>query len=352
MFTRNLIASALCIVACAVTAFAQAGGPPANHDPEKVNFVTSDIDNFWRAFDLARKETESEKKVAVFQREYLDKGSAGLRDFVRLRIKSAKDLTATVEKLPRFYASVRPATLRVAAMEKEMRESFRKFKRLYPDAVFPDVYFVIGVANTGGTASGSGLLIGAELYGLTPETPRDEFPALFKTFLPDVKDEKELQGQVTKALDTALKPIERLPSIVAHESCHFNQNYPKQTTVLDKSIQEGSCDLIAELTAGEVINPSLKDYGDRNEADLWRDFRAEMGGTDLSKWMYNTFKIKDRPGDLGYYVGYKIAGAYYQNATDKQQALRDILNIKDFQSFFQNSRYGEKFAERGVSARP
>ena len=352
MFTRNFIAAALCIVACASAALAQAGAPPVNHDPEKVKFVTSDIDNFWRAFDLALTETDSEKKVAIFQKEYLDKGSAGLRDFVRLRIKSAKDLAATVEKLPKFYASVRPATLRVSGMEKKMRKSFHKFKRLYPDAAFPDVYFLIGVANTGGTASGSGLLIGAELYGLAPDTPRDEFPAWFKTFFPDVKDEKELLGLVARALDTALKPVERLPSIVAHESCHFNQNYPKQTTVLEKSIQEGSCDLIAELTAGEVINPSLKSYGDRNEAALWRDFRAEMGGTDLSKWMYNGFKIKDRPGDLGYYVGYRIAGAYYQNARDKRQAVSDILNIKDFQGFFRNSRYGEKFAERGVRARP
>jgi hypothetical protein len=342
MFTRNFIAAALCLVACATTAPAQAGEPPANRDPEKVRFVTSDIDNFWRAFDLARKETEREKKIAIFQREYLDKGSAGLRDFVRLRIRSAKDLVETVEKLPRFYASVRPGTSRVVELEERMRKSFRKFKRLYPEAVFPDVYFVIGVANTGGTASRSGLLIGAELFGLAPNTPRDEFPAWFKTFFPDVKDEKELLGLVTKALDTALKPVERLPSIVAHESCHFNQNYPKQTTVLEKSIQEGSCDLIAELTAGEVINPSLKAYGDRNEADLWRDFRADMGGTDLSRWMYNGFKIKDRPGDLGYYVGYKISRAYYKNAGDKRQAIRDILKIKDFQGFFQSSRYGEK----------
>src|SRR3712207_7367731 len=104
------------------------------------------------------------------------------------------------------------------------------------------------------------LLIGAELYGLTPETPREEFPAWFKTFLPDVKDEGELLRLVTKALDTSLKPVERLPAIVAHESCHFNQKYPRQTTVLEKSIQEGTCDLVAELVAGEVINPSLKAY--------------------------------------------------------------------------------------------
>lgn len=352
MLIRNLIAAACCFAACAVGAFAQTSKSPVNHDPDKVKFVTSDINNFWRAFDLARKETDREAKIAIFQKEYLDQGSAGLQDFVRLRIKNAKDLVETIEKLPNFYASVRPSTLRVGRMEKKMRRSFHKFKQLYPDAAFPDVYFVIGVANTGGTASGNGLLIGAELYGLTPNTPRGEFPAWLKALFPDAGDETELLRLVTKALDTALKPVERLPYIVAHESCHFNQNYPKQTTVLEKSIQEGACDLIAELTAGEVINPQLKVYGDRNEADLWRDFRAEMGGTDLSKWMYNGFKIKDRPGDLGYYMGYKISRAYYRNAKDKRQAISDILNIKDFSGFFQRSRYGEKFPAHGAQARP
>ena len=76
-----------------------------------------------------------------------------------------------------------------------------------------------------------------------------------------------------------------------------------------------------------------------------------MNGTDLSKWMYNAFKIKDRPGDLGYYMGYKISKAYFQNARDKRQAIHDVLNIKDFQDFFKRSRYGEKFSGRAEKAR-
>lgn len=68
-----------------------------------------------------------------------------------------------------------------------------------------------------------------------------------------------------------------------------------------------------------------------------------MNGTNLSKWMYNGFKIKDRPGDLGYYVGYKICRSYYDNAGDKRQAVRDILNVQDFPAFFERSRHRQKF---------
>ena len=336
-----------CSLLCAVAMLGQPDRKEVNADPDKARFVTSDIHNFWRAFDLASKEADQAKRIAIYQAEYLDKGSPGLQDFLRLRIGSAKNLVETVDALPRFYASVRPQTLRVAEMEKKVRRSFRKFKELYPEAVFPDIYFVIGVANTGGTASRSGLLIGTELYGATAQTPRDEFPAMFRNFLKDIKDDNELNALVSKALDTALKSIDTLPTIVAHESCHFNQNYPPQATLLEKSIQEGSCDLVAELTAGDVINPSLKAYGNRHEARLWRDFESQMNSKDLSLWMYNGFKIKDRPGDLGYFMGYRISREYYRNSPDKQSAMREILNIKDFAAFFEKSGYRAKFASRG-----
>ena len=32
-----------------------------------------------------------------------------------------------------------------------------------------------------------------------------------------------------------------------------------------------------------------------------------------------------RPNDLGYFIGYRIAQAYYQRASDKSQAVRDII---------------------------
>jgi len=68
-----------------------------------------------------------------------------------------------------------------------------------------------------------------------------------------------------------------------------------------------------------------------------------MTANDNSLWLYNGNSIKDRPADLGYYMGYKIAEAYYKNAADKKQAVRDILEIKDFAAFLKASRYEEKF---------
>src|SRR3982750_1399898 len=85
---RRIIALIICILCMSTMSIGQSG-PKLNRDPETVKFVTSDIGNFWRAYDLAAKETDKAKRVAIFQAEYLDKGSPGLKDFLRLRIKSA-----------------------------------------------------------------------------------------------------------------------------------------------------------------------------------------------------------------------------------------------------------------------
>jgi uncharacterized protein YjaZ len=68
-----------------------------------------------------------------------------------------------------------------------------------------------------------------------------------------------------------------------------------------------------------------------------------MDGTSVKNWLYQGNGAKDRPADLGYYIGYKIIESYYKNAGDKKQALRKILEISDFKDFLAKSRYEEKF---------
>jgi hypothetical protein len=48
-----------------------------------------------------------------------------------------------------------------------------------------------------------------------------------------------------------------------------------------------------------------------------------------SAWLYNHPGTAERPADLGYWIGYRITKAYYLNAADKRQALRDIIELKD-----------------------
>lgn len=321
---KQVILTILYFAVFALTVSAQTGEPLPNNDPEKVKFVTSDIDNFWHAYDLASKETDKEKRIAIYQTEYLDKGTPGLKDFVRLRINSAQALVKKIDSMPKYYASIRPSSLRVKEMESRMRKSFRNLKKIYPDAVFPDVYFTIGVANSGGTTSNAGLLIGTEMYGLTPGAPREE---------------------LSDWLKSVILPIDNLPYIVAHELIHYQQNLTPHNSLLAKSIQEGMCDFIAELIAGKHANQVQKAYGEAHEGEIWKDFQTEMWKDDISRWMYNGVNAKDRPADMGYYVGYKIVQSYYNNTKDKKQAIKDILAIKDVTKFYEASKYADKFVK-------
>ncbi len=291
--------------------------------PKNTKLVTSDIDNFWKAYDLAQKENVFEKKVAIYQRDYLDKGSDGLKAMVSLRIKSASRLATTIERHPKYYKSIRKPSLKTKRMKKWIIKSLIKLKKIYPDAVFPNVYFVIGVLNSSGTTSRNGLLIGTEMYCLTPKTPRDEL------------------GSWLKAV---LSPIDYLPHIVAHELIHYQQRI-RSRTLLERSINEGGADFIGELISGKHINHSQHTYGNKNEGKLWAEFKEIMDNKDFSNWLYNGNKSKNRPADLGYYMGYKICEAYYRNAKNKKQAVKDILLIRDTKKFLAKSGYGDKFGE-------
>src|SRR5206468_10675906 len=53
--------------------------PAANTDPYKAQLITSDIDNFWEAYERAQKDTAN--RYAIYKRYYIDKGSPGMQDY-------------------------------------------------------------------------------------------------------------------------------------------------------------------------------------------------------------------------------------------------------------------------------
>lgn len=318
-FFLTLLIISMSIGTVSLLAQTSESAKPLNVDPNAAQIVTSDIDLFWKAFDKAK----PENSLYVFRDEYIRKGSSGLKEFTAYRIGSSCELVETIEARPKYYASLREPSLKAHSFKEPMRAAFRNLKNLYPEAVFPDVYLMIGRMNSGGTYTANALLIGVDMYGITPTTPKEELSDWHKQ---------------------VLKPIDEIPYIVAHELIHYQQKYPKaDRSLLASAIGEGSADFIAELIAGKHINHHLHVFGDPRERELWSDFKRSMAANDTSLWLYNGGKIKDRPADLGYYMGYKIAEAYYKNASDKKQAVKDILEIKDFNEFLKASRYEDKF---------
>jgi hypothetical protein len=290
-------------------------------DPASAELVVSDIANFWSAYD----EYQLHGSVAAFQTGYLDVASPGLVDFIRVRSVTAASLAAMVGAFPRYFAAIRPVSMNLlnGAVSAQVRANYAKLKGLYPATVFPTVTFLIGRFSTGGTTANNRILIGTEFYSADAGVPLDELPAF----------------QATNAM-----PQTWLPVIVAHEHTHILQMRASgifgRPTLLEQALAEGSADFIGELVSGGNINAWLGGYGIANEHQLWVDFQAQMHGTDVSQWLYNQGSPPaGRPGDLGYFIGYRIAQAYYAGATDKAQAVKDIIEMRDAQGFLSASRY-------------
>jgi hypothetical protein len=66
-----------------------------------------------------------------------------------------------------------------------------------------------------------------------------------------------------------------------------------------------------------------------------------MNEKDFKGWLYSS--SPDRPNDLGYWMGYKITKAYYDQAEDKKAAVKEIFRIKNFEKFLEESGYGNQF---------
>src|SRR5256885_8171706 len=60
---------------------------------DSVQIVTRDIPNFWRAYDLAAGKDNNEQ-VRIFRTVYLQPGSPGLRDWMRVRLMNRDTVRA------------------------------------------------------------------------------------------------------------------------------------------------------------------------------------------------------------------------------------------------------------------
>jgi uncharacterized protein YjaZ len=135
---------------------------------------------------------------------------------------------------------------------------------------------------------------------------------------------------------------DRFVHVIAHEYGHIQQLRAGDTdepgaSVLLASLIEGGAEFIAELISGDVGNYQLKSLTKGHEAAIETAFVVDEDKTDLSRWLYNGLGTPEHPGDLGYWVGYRIVKSYYQHAPDKHQALREIFEMKDPKAFLARS---------------
>ena len=293
----------------------------SGQNSQGVGIETSDIANFWIAYDSIQNSTEKSK---VFTELYLDKASEPFKKMIEASgdIRHVENYFESFEKYPKFWGSLRKPTMELQKIETEVLECFDRVKKIYPKFNPGDVCVFIGVRSIQASVWKKDNLIfmGAEL----------------NLHFEDV-DLSELEPEETFAYQNSIQ------STIIHETIHLQQKGDGEN-VLGQAIHEGSADFLAELFLNEPYKSQAYIYGRKNEEKLWTEFSKEMDSTDISNWFYaESGKKEGRPADLGYFMGYMITKSYYDKAKDKDKAIQEIIEVTDFEKFLEVSEYGNKF---------
>jgi hypothetical protein len=300
---RNLSIAMVAVVLFMMATAATQASQHVRSDPEPVIEI-HDVERFYELYD----EMEGHPTADVLQHRYIEAGSDGLRTLARLRNVTGQAIADAIAKKPDMYAKTRECIEALPRARMRLSRALQELRNAYPEARFPPITIAIGKGKPVGVGGrDTGVQIGAEALCANA------------WINPDSED--------------------RFVRVIAHEFAHVQQRVSfsesENATVLSASLEEGAAEFVSELTTGAVAYAYMSGLIAGRENEIETAFVADMDKTDLSQWLYNS--TPERPGDLGYWVGYRIVKSYYQRADDKRQALRDIFEMTDPKAFLARS---------------
>lgn len=277
--------------------------------------VTTDIDNFWEAYDAISAAGDSARQYQLLEDLFLERGSPGLHALMERRGYTAASYIDAINNYPRFWTSVRDNTLRANEYARSIEEGVEQLRSVYPGLSPARVYFTVGALMTGGTTLDSLVLIGSEIAMADSTVITDELP--------------DRLGQNLRAhFDT--NPIEDVALLNVHEYVHTQQDH-FGSNLLSVSLQEGVAEFVSVLATGQPSTAPAVAFGEANEERVRDRFATEMFSPNWNDWLYNNFENEFGVRDLGYYVGYAIAKSYYDQADDEQEAVKRLIEL-DYQN--------------------
>lgn len=299
---------------------------------EESKIITSDIDNYWKAYDNIKAEKDSTKHLQILKSEFISRASVGQEKLFEVRRYSPEEYLESIYKYPKFFASLRKNHKKRGKIKIETEQGLQKFKDFYPEMKSGKVYFGIGNFRTSGTTVDSLVLFGSELVFTDKNAELSEFKGNFHSLMQNYSQQN---------------PIDDMVFLSIHEFVHTQQKEAIGTNLLTMALREGSAEFIAEkLIEQPSITPAIS-YGKTHKKEIIDQFKKEMFNKSPSYWLWSSQKNKFGIRDLGYWVGYDITEHYYNNSKDKNKALKDLVeldysNVKLVKNFIDSIGYFEK----------
>jgi len=292
------------------------------------NVITSDIDNFWKAYDKITVTKDSILQYKYLDSLYFQNGTVGLKGIRQARNYTPQDYITSINNYPKFWASIRENTLQAEKMGSELENGVEKLKTLYPELKPAKIYFSIGSFRTPGTTIDSLVLIGSELSMADSKTETSEFP--------------ENLSHLKSYFKT--NPNKHLVFLNLHEYVHTQQN-PRVFNIISLTLYEGVAEFVASKALGvKSPNPQIE-FGKKNAERIREVYETEMFyPNNLYKWLDGNAPNEFGMRDLGYYVGYQICENYYNQAENKSEAIKtmielDYSNETEIEDFIKKANY-------------
>jgi len=294
------------------------------------NIVTTDIKNFWKAYDQIKATKDSATQINIIQNSYINKGTPGLKALMEVRNYTPQGFIYAINHYPKFWSSVRANTLKVGDYGQKIENAIASLNKLYPLKT-AKIYFSIGALRTGGTTLADKVLIGTEISMADDKTDTEELQKNFPHLVSFFKT----------------RPIDGLVFTNVHEYVHTQQKTTIGNTLLTQVVLEGVAELLAEK-ALKVSSPNPQmAFGKANDAKIKTAFEKEMFSSSVANWLYNSPNNEFKMRDLGYYVGYAICEKFYNLSKDKKAAVKEMIELdynkeEDLIAFVEKSKYFEK----------
>ncbi len=280
-------------------------------DTSAQHIVTTDIDNFWDAYDKITTTQDSILQYKYIDSLYIQKGTLGLKSIMEARNYTQEDYINAINKYPEFWSSIRENTLKTTNYVSELNEGIEKMRGIYPELKPAKMYFTIGALRTNGTTVDNLVLIGSELAMADKNTIASEFKG---------------NNSVGRRKYFNSNPIDDLVLLNIHEYVHTQQN-EQVDNLLSYSLREGIAEFVS-TTAMHVpsATPAIN-YGKRND-NVKKKFEEEMFfGNNIHHWLWSDFQNEFNTRDLGYYIGYSIAEIHYNKAENKQEVIKEMIEL-------------------------
>ena len=292
------------------------------------NIITSDITNFWEAYDKITSTQDSILQYKYLDSLYFQNGTVGLEGIRKARNYTPQDYINSINNYPKFWTSIRKNTLQAENLGLELEIGVEKLRTLYPELKPAKIYFSIGSFRTPGTTIDSLVLIGSELAMANSKTETSEFP--------------ESLAHLKSYFKT--NPKKHLVFLNVHEYVHTQQN-PQVFNILSLTLYEGVAEFVAEKALGVPSPTPQIEFGRANANRIREVFETEMFySNNLYKWLNSNAPNEFGIRDLSYYVGYQICENYYNQTDNKLEAIKtmielDYTNETEIEDFVKKANY-------------